>query len=84
METAIQCVNFRGDELERYNRAKIFYDLWTQYPQQIEDFFPDFDQIKESYRSNNTLWTSQYPNRLLTPWDQPGPLNNIVKKYYKA
>lgn len=48
---------------------------------EISDFFPDFDHIKQSYRGNDTRWTSQYPNRLLTPWDQPGPINNLVNKY---
>lgn len=48
---------------------------------EIDNFFPDFQQIKESYRSNNTPWTSQYPNRLLTPWDQPCAVNDLVKEY---
>jgi hypothetical protein len=48
---------------------------------EIENFFPDFDQVKQSYRSNDTPWTSQYPNRLLTPWDRPCAVNNLVNKY---
>lgn len=49
---------------------------------EIENFFPDFDQIKQSYRSNSTPWTSQYPNRLLTPYNQDSPVNNLVKTYH--
>jgi hypothetical protein len=51
---------------------------------EIENFFSDFDHAKQSYRGNDTPWTSQYPGRLLTPWDQPCAVNDLVKTYCSA
>jgi hypothetical protein len=44
----------------------------------IPNFFQDFNQIKSSYRSGNQLWHSQYPNRLLTPWDSNKDIQQIL------
>lgn len=34
----------------------------------LPDFFLDPESVQRSYRSNQQAWTTQYPNRLLTPW----------------
>lgn len=44
------------------NAQQILPTVWR-----LSDFFLDFDSVR-SYRSNKQPWTSEYPNRLLTPW----------------
>jgi hypothetical protein len=34
----------------------------------LPDFFLDYESVQRSYRSAEQPWTTQYPNRLLTPW----------------
>jgi hypothetical protein len=46
---------------------------------EIEDFFDDFEQLKQSYRGNQTAWRAEYPNRLLTPWDQTPDLQSRMR-----
>jgi hypothetical protein len=53
---------------------KIMPQVW-----EIEDFFDDFDQLKQSYRGNQTVWRAEYPNRLLTPWDQSPNLQTRLR-----
>jgi len=35
---------------------------------EVDNFFPDFSELRNSYRTNQTPWKSQYPNRLLNPY----------------
>jgi hypothetical protein len=34
----------------------------------LPDFFLDYESVQRSYRSAEQPWTTQYSNRLLTPW----------------
>ena len=45
------------------NAQQILPTVWR-----LPDFFLDFDSARRSYRSPEQKWTTQYPNRLLTPW----------------
>lgn len=45
------------------NAQQILPTVWR-----LPDFFLDFDSVQHSYRSSEQPWTTQYPNRLLTPW----------------
>ena len=45
------------------NAQQILPTVWR-----LSDFFLDFDSARRSYRNPEQKWTTQYPNRLLTPW----------------
>ena len=48
------------------NAQQILPTVWH-----LPDFFDDVESVRQSYRSPhspNQSWTTQYPNRLLTPW----------------
>lgn len=45
------------------NAQQILPTVWR-----LSDFFLDSESVQHSYRSNQQPWTTQYPNRLLTPW----------------
>jgi len=47
---------------------------------EIDNFFDDFEQLKQSYRGNQTAWRAEYPNRLLTPWDQTPELQSRMRE----
>lgn len=46
---------------------------------EIDDFFPDFSELRNSYRTNQTPWQSQYPNRLLNPYDKTPELQKRLQ-----
>lgn len=45
------------------NAQQILPTVWR-----LPDFFTDIESVRRSYRSPEQKWTTQYPNRLLTPW----------------
>jgi len=45
------------------NAQQILPTVWR-----LSDFFLDPESVQRSYRSSEQTWTTQYPNRLLTPW----------------
>ena len=57
------------------NITQILDTVW-----EVENFFPDFDAIKQSYRSSQTPWRSEYPNRLLTPYSDTPDLQTQLSK----
>jgi len=46
----------------------------------LPDFFVDVKLVRESYRSPEQPWTTQYPNRLLTPWNSNNLLETALKQ----
>ena len=57
------------------NITQILDTVW-----EVEHFFLDFDAIKQSYRSSQTPWRSEYPNRLLTPYSDAPDLQTQLSK----
>jgi hypothetical protein len=45
------------------NAQQILPTVWR-----LPDFFLDPESVQRSYRSGEQTWTTQYHNRLLTPW----------------
>jgi hypothetical protein len=44
----------------------------------LPDFFLDYESVQHSYRSSEQPWTTQYPNRLLTPWGSNAVLESAL------
>ena len=46
----------------------------------LPDFFLDYESVRHSYRSAEQPWTTQYPNRLLTPWSSNSMLEAALQQ----
>jgi hypothetical protein len=46
----------------------------------LPDFFLDHESVQRSYRSAEQPWTTQYPNRLLTPWSSNSLLEAALQQ----
>lgn len=57
------------------NARQIFPKVWH-----LPDFFVDVKLVRKSYRSSEQPWTTQYPNRLLTPWNSNILLETALKQ----
>jgi len=55
------------------NAQQILPTVWR-----LPDFFLDFESVRHSYRSPEQSWTTQYPNRLLTPWGSNSTLESAL------
>jgi hypothetical protein len=55
------------------NAQQILPTVWR-----LPDFFLDFESVRNSYRSPEQSWTTQYPNRLLTPWGSNATLESAL------
>lgn len=44
----------------------------------LPDFFLDLKSVQHSYRSSGQPWTTQYPDRLLTPWGSNTVLESVL------
>jgi hypothetical protein len=55
------------------NAQQILPTVWR-----LPDFFLDFESVRHSYRSPEQPWTTQYPNRLLTPWSSNSTLESAL------
>ena len=55
------------------NAQQILPTVWR-----LPDFFLDFDSVQRSYRDPEQKWTTQYPNRLLTPWGSNTTLESAL------
>ena len=55
------------------NAQQILPTVWR-----LPDFFLDFESVRHSYRSLDQSWTTQYPNRLLTPWGSNATLESAL------
>lgn len=44
----------------------------------LPNFFPDVNSVRNSYRSPEQLWKTQYPGRLLTPWGTNSTIESIL------
>ena len=47
---------------------------------EVDNFFPDFQRVKNLYRTGQTPWHSEYPNRLLTPYSNTPELQTQLEK----
>ena len=57
------------------NAQQILPTVWR-----LPDFFLDFDSVQRSYRGPEQKWTTQYPNRLLTPWGSNVTLESALSQ----
>jgi len=57
------------------NARQILPTVWL-----LPDFFVDVRLVRESYRRSEQPWTTQYPNRLLTPWNSNVLLETALKQ----
>ena len=55
------------------NARQVLPQVWH-----LPDFFLDPDSARDSYRTNEQPWTSQYPNRLLTPWNSNSKIDQAL------
>lgn len=55
------------------NAQQILPTVWR-----LPDFFLDQESVQRSYRSSEQAWTTQYPNRLLTPWGSNAVLESAL------
>jgi hypothetical protein len=55
------------------NAQQILPTVWR-----LPDFFLDQESVQRSYRSSEQAWTTQYPNRLLTPWSSNAVLESAL------
>lgn len=55
------------------NAQQILPTVWR-----LSDFFTDFESVRSSYRKPEQSWTTQYPNRLLTPWGSNATLESAL------
>lgn len=55
------------------NAQQILPTVWR-----LSDFFLDPESVRYSYRGNQQPWTTQYPNRLLTPWGSNTVLESVL------
>lgn len=55
------------------NAQQILPTVWR-----LPDFFLDPESVQCSYRGNQQAWTTQYPNRLLTPWGSNAVLESAL------
>ena len=55
------------------NAQQILPTVWR-----LPDFFLDYKSVRHSYRSPEQSWTTQYPNRLLTPWGSNATLESAL------
>lgn len=61
------------DMLNFSNAQQILPTVWR-----LPDFFLDLESARRSYRSGEQAWTTQYPNRLLTPWGSNAVLESAL------
>ncbi len=57
------------------NAQQILPTVWR-----LPDFFLDYESVQRSYRSAEQAWTTQYPNRLLTPWGSNAMLESALSQ----
>ena len=57
------------------NAQQILPTVWR-----LPDFFTDFESVRNSYRNPEQPWTTQYPNRLLTPWGSNATLESALSQ----
>ena len=57
------------------NAQQILPTVWR-----LPDFFLDFGSVQRSYRGPEQKWTTQYPNRLLTPWGSNTVLESALSQ----
>ena len=57
------------------NAQQILPTVWR-----LPDFFLDFGSVQHSYRGPEQKWTTQYPNRLLTPWGSNATLESALSQ----
>ena len=57
------------------NAQQILPTVWR-----LPDFFLDFGSVQRSYRGPEQKWTTQYPNRLLTPWGSNTALESALSQ----
>ena len=57
------------------NAQQILPTVWR-----LPDFFLDYESVQRSYRSAEQAWTTQYPNRLLTPWGSNTMLESALSQ----
>lgn len=55
------------------NAQQILPTVWR-----LPDFFLAPESVQRSYRSSEQPWTTQYPNRLLTPWGSNAVLESAL------
>jgi hypothetical protein len=55
------------------NAQQILPTVWR-----LPDFFLDFESVRHSYRKPEQSWTTQYPDRLLTPWGSNATLESAL------
>ena len=55
------------------NAQQILPTVWR-----LPDFFLTPESVQRSYRSSEQAWTTQYPNRLLTPWGSNAVLESAL------
>jgi hypothetical protein len=55
------------------NAQQILPTVWR-----LPDFFLNFESVRNSYRRPEQSWTTQYPNRLLTPWGSNATLESAL------
>jgi len=55
------------------NAQQILPTVWR-----LPDFFLDYESVRHSYRSPEQSWTTQYSNRLLTPWGSNATLESAL------
>ena len=55
------------------NAQQILPTVWR-----LPDFFLDLESVQRSYRGPEQKWTTQYPNRLLTPWSSNAALESSL------
>jgi hypothetical protein len=55
------------------NAQQILPTVWR-----LPDFFLDFESVRRSYRKPEQSWTTQYPDRLLTPWGSNATLESAL------
>lgn len=44
----------------------------------LPDFFADVNSVRNSYRSPEQSWKTQYPGRLLTPWATNSTIDSVL------
>ena len=61
------------------NARQVLDTVW-----EVDNFFSDFQTIKDSYRSSKTPWHSEYNNRLLTQYSNTPDLQTQLGKILPA
>lgn len=56
---------------------QILENVW-----EVDNFFPNFDQVRRLHRNIQTPWNAQYKNRLLTPWESTPEIQSILHQHH--